>query len=312
MELLRSVGRGFQSARDLRRVVRENPDCDVVYGTSIRPSLIASVGCVGLRTRVVWCVPDLLPPRPLRGAVRTLAWLRASRILCLSDYIAKDLVGRSRRLRRLTSVVHPGVDPEDYDTSHSRPGDPVAAIVGFISPIKRTAMAVDIAELAARRRPGFRLRVIGAAQFRDEDFALERELKARAAAGENLAAAVEFVGRTQDVPGALAGCGALLHCRADEPFGMVMVEAMAQGLPVVAPALGGALEIVDDGVTGLLYAPDDAEDAARCLVSLVEDPERAKRMGEAARERVLERFTAGRQVEETRDLVTEARGPGAL
>jgi glycosyltransferase involved in cell wall biosynthesis len=307
LELIRSVGRGLRSARDMRRVVRET-GCDVVYGTSIRPNLIASVGCIGMRTRIVWCVPDLLPPWPLRGPVRLLAWLRASRILTLSGYIADDLVGRSRRLRRLTRVVHPGVDPAAYDPSRADPGDASAAIVGFISPVKRTGMAVDIAELVAERRPGFRLKVIGAAQFRNEDFALERELRARAEADERLGKAVEFAGRTRDVAGELAGVGALLHCRPDEPFGMVMVEAMAQGLPVVAPASGGPLEIVEDGVSGLLYEPEDAGDAASKLLALIEDPERARSMGSAARQRAVERFSAARQVEETRALIQDAFG----
>jgi len=208
----------------------------------------------------------------------------------------------------VTRVAHPGVDPRRFDPGGARPGEPLAATVGFISPVKRTDLAIDIAAIVAARHPGFVLRVIGAAQFRDEDFALERELKARVAADETLSAAVEFTGRIVDVPGALAGAGALLHCRPDEPFGMVMAEAMAQGLPVVAPASGGALEIVEDGVTGLLYEPGDAQHAADCLLSLISDREAAAEMGQAGRARVLERFAAARLVAETQKLFAEALG----
>jgi glycosyltransferase involved in cell wall biosynthesis len=234
--------------------------------------------------------------------------LGARRVLCHSGYIARDIVGRSSRLRRVTRVAHPGVDPRRFAPGEARPGEPLAAIVGFISPVKLTGLAIDIAEIVAARHPGFALRVIGAAQFRDEDFALERELRARVAADETLSAAVEFTGRIRDVPGALAGVGALLHCRPDEPFGMVMAEAMALGLPVVAPASGGALEIVQDGVTGLLYEPGDAQDAARCLLSLISDRETAARMGEAGRSRALDRFAAARLVAETQKLFAEALG----
>ena len=60
---------------------------------------------------------------------------------------------------------------------------------------------------------------------------------------------------------------------------------MAAGLPVVAPALGGPAEIIDDGVTGLLYPPGDADALAVILQKLQEDPHGRKRLGEAAQTR---------------------------
>jgi glycosyltransferase involved in cell wall biosynthesis len=309
-ELARSLVRGVRSARDLRSVLRAHPERDVVYATSIRPALLCSLASLGLGRRVVWCVPDLLPPFPLRGPVRLAAWLRASGIVCLSSFIATDLAGRSRKLRRLAKVVHPGVDPARFDPATARPGAPVAAIVGFISPVKRTDLAIDVAERVASRSVGFRLRVVGAAQFRDEAFSMEAELKSRVSSDERLAAAVEFVGRSDDVPGTLAGCGLLLHCRDDEPFGMVMVEAMALGLPVVAPASGGALEIVEDARTGLLYRPGDAEDAARCVLRLIDEPDLARALGAAGRRRVEESFTAASQLAATGGLLSPAPRSG--
>jgi len=77
----------------------------------------------------------------------------------------------------------------------------------------------------------------------------------------------------------------------------VLVEAMASGLPVVAPRAGGPLEIVEDGVTGLLYSPGDADSAAAAVRTLLDDPGRAAEMGAAGRARVRERFDAKRHTD---------------
>jgi L-malate glycosyltransferase len=145
--------------------------------------------------------------------------------------------------------------------------------------------------------------VVGSAQFRDQDKALERGLRERVASDPELREAVRLRGRVGDVAEILSGCGLLLHCRDDEPFGMVLVEAMAQGLPVVAPASAGPLEIVEDGVTGLLYRPGDTDDAVECVLRLIREPDLARRLGAASRRRVEREFTAARQVEGTRSLL---------
>lgn len=76
-----------------------------------------------------------------------------------------------------------------------------------------------------------------------------------------------------------------------ETFGLVVVEAMAAGVPTVAAAHGALVELVDDGVTGLLHRPGDAGSLAECLRRVVARPERNKEMGEAARRRYEQDFT---------------------
>lgn len=76
-----------------------------------------------------------------------------------------------------------------------------------------------------------------------------------------------------------------------ESFGLVVVEAMAAGVPAVAAAHGALVELVDDGVTGLLHRPGDADSLAECLRRVVATPERNRKMGEAARRRYARDFT---------------------
>ena len=78
-----------------------------------------------------------------------------------------------------------------------------------------------------------------------------------------------------------------------EPFGLALVEAMALRCPVVATAAGGPLEIVEDGVSGLLVTPDDPAALARTLGRLLAEPSLRERLAAGARQRYEQRFTVG-------------------
>lgn len=84
-----------------------------------------------------------------------------------------------------------------------------------------------------------------------------------------------------------------------EPFGLALLEAMAQAKPVVAINCGGPPEIVVEGQTGLLVPPNDAPAMARALAQLLDDPELARKMGEAGLARLHEKFGAERMAEQT-------------
>jgi glycosyltransferase involved in cell wall biosynthesis len=91
-----------------------------------------------------------------------------------------------------------------------------------------------------------------------------------------------------------------------EPFAGVVMEAMAMGVPVVATRLGGSVDQVDDGVTGLLVAPGDADDLARALARLMDDPALLGRMAEAAPRRIADRFTMGSMMAALHDVYEHA------
>jgi glycosyltransferase involved in cell wall biosynthesis len=87
-----------------------------------------------------------------------------------------------------------------------------------------------------------------------------------------------------------------------EGFGLAAAEAMAFGRPVVAAAGGGLLELVSDGVTGLLVPPRDAEALRTAVERLLADPELRERLGKAARSRARERFGWDAVIERTIDV----------
>ncbi|HHX59015.1 MAG TPA: glycosyltransferase family 4 protein, partial [Candidatus Moranbacteria bacterium] len=93
-----------------------------------------------------------------------------------------------------------------------------------------------------------------------------------------------------------------------EPFGNVVLEAMAMKKPVIANAHGGCMEIVKDGTTGYLVEPNNAALMTKKLASLIKDPEKRKKMGLEGRRKVEEEFTLDKNKEAIVSLYKEILG----
>lgn len=103
---------------------------------------------------------------------------------------------------------------------------------------------------------------------------------------------VIFTGFRSDVPRLVSALDiVVLSSSSPEPFGRVVIEGMAAGKPVVATAAGGVLDIIEDGVNGLLVPPQDSKAMADAVLELLSNREKAERIGLAARQCVAERFT---------------------
>ena len=132
---------------------------------------------------------------------------------------------------------------------------------------KRPELALEALALL----PDARLRVVGEPLL-EAGHRLLDDLRRRARRPD-LAGRVEFVGAVEDPVPELSAAACLLHCADAEPFGRVVAEALASGVPVVAPSAGGPAEVVDDSC-GRLFCPGDARDAARALAAVLGDRER--------------------------------------
>ena len=112
-----------------------------------------------------------------------------------------------------------------------------------------------------------------------------------------------FTGFRDDVPRLLAALDVVVHASSTpEPFGLVVIEGMAAGKPVVATAAGGILDIIEDGVNGLLVPMKDSESMAQAILYLISNPSKAKQMGMAARRHVTREFSVQHQMEAVEKL----------
>ena len=130
----------------------------------------------------------------------------------------------------------------------------------------------------------------------------ERARWERWIADENMSQSVRFVGSRRDVRAILALTDVVAHPSLQEGFSNAVLEAMAASRPVIAAAVGGNAEAIEDGRTGLLVPARDAAALAGAIRDLAADPERARRIGAAARTRVARCFSPRRMVEEYEDL----------
>ncbi len=121
-------------------------------------------------------------------------------------------------------------------------------------------------------------------------------------------AAVRFLGNRDDVPDLMAAADLLVLPSRFEGLPLVVLEAMAAGLAVVATDTPGTAEAVIGGETGLLVPPDDAPALARAVAAALDDATARGRMAEAGRARWRQRFTAARMARDTLDLYDEAVG----
>jgi N-acetylglucosaminyl-diphospho-decaprenol L-rhamnosyltransferase len=276
---LQRRGRSGRAARDLvalggdiARLCRSRRPA-VVVASGQRPLLAAAwTPLAGAR---LLALQHDLPTSAVSAQLLRAAARRSAALVCTSNLGAQALdASRSQ-------VIHPGVDLATWSLP-ARPGPPPRALfLGALVPGKRPDLALEI----AARVPELRLDVAGAPLPGDPP-QLEQALRERAARAD-LAGRVRFLGAVDDPRAALAEAHCLLHCAEREAFGLALVEALAAGRPVVAPAAAGPLEIVTPAC-GRLYAPGDPGAGAAAVRELLADPD----AGVAARERAAA-FDAG-------------------
>jgi glycosyltransferase involved in cell wall biosynthesis len=183
---------------------------------------------------------------------------------------------------------------------------PVVGIVGHIQDWKGQALVAEAVAQVRRRVPEVHCLVVGGVHR----FGLEYgEALKRRVAQPDLAGHVHLTGARRDVAACLDAMDIAIHYSTrPEPFGRVMIEAMALGRPLVAPREGGPRFIVADGETGLLVAPRDPAALAAGLETLLADPARRKAMGRAARARVDAVFDIRHHVAAMEALFAELLG----
>jgi len=271
-------------AREIRSAVRAVAP-DVVVGWGLRSALAGRAATWGDGARFIFQHNDLLPG-PAIGVLARAMSRRADAVSVLSRTIADDL-DPSGRLGTRLQVVRPGVDLDRFAATSPPPSEPRALLLGAIASWKRPDLALEIVARAADRVPDIRL-VVAGQPIDAEGEDLLRRLRKRADEPD-LAGRVEFRGWTDDTARALQEATCLLHCSDREPLGLVLMEALASGRPVVAPAAGGPKELIDERV-GRLYPPGDAAAGADALAAVVGTPGLAESLGRAARERAAGEF----------------------
>jgi len=230
------------------------------------------------------------------------------RLIAVSKASEAKLVEEGRSIVPI-DLIYNGVDLQRYDhqepccTLHEEygmePGSQVVGVVARLEPEKGHPTLLEAWPGVLRAVPDVYLLIVGEGSRRDALEAQARELR--------VAHRVVFTGRRDDVPAVTAALDVAVLPSYREAQGLTILEAMALSRPVVASNVGGIPEMVEDGVTGILVPPHDAEALTRAIARLLTDHPYADMIGRAGHDLVHDRFCIELMV----DAVTTIYDEGA-
>ncbi len=249
----------------------------------------------------------------------------AARVIAISDYDASRLQP-SANIR----VIHNFVDLTIFDRNLSlaearrklnlTPAQNIVTMLGGVARPKGTLIFVQALALVRKAAPNTKFLVVGPppaigdssrlkslAKFLLRADAYDRQVMSAASAAI-AGGHIRFTGIRSDIPQVLAATDVLVFPSVVPHFARPIIEAGAMAKPVVASRLGGPLELVQDGITGLLAPHTDPAALAEALITLLLDPQRRRAMGEAGYAQACEKFDAAINAGKTIDVYSEVLG----
>jgi glycosyltransferase involved in cell wall biosynthesis len=281
------------------RVVAHARSSELLYANTQKAFVVAALAGILLRRPVVWHLRDILSSEHFSGGMRAitifLANTKATFVIANSKASAEAFreAGGKAPLR----VIYNGIDPAPFDAV-----DPCVAraqlrnelaitteslvgVFGRLAEWKGQHILIE----ALKGVPNLHAVVVGSALFGESRY--EGRLR-RQVVEEGLSVRVHFLGFRDDVRAIMKAVDIVVHTSiAPEPFGRVIVEGMLARKPVIATRAGGALEIIDEGVTGLLVTPGDVAALKAAISRLLAEPELAEHLGNCAYAEAKNRFS---------------------
>jgi len=218
-------------------------------------------------------------------------YFSSHRVICISERVREQVLeGTGRGCR--TSVVYNGVNPELFSPGSASASDaPLLLSVGNLIPIKGHDLVIRALAALASEFPALALEIVGEGPEGPRLRALAKELQ--------VANRVRFLGRQsrQQVADAMRRCTVFALPSRYEGLGCVYLEAMAVGKPVIGCRGQGIAEVIQHGSNGFLIGPDNERELNLALAMLLRDEALRRRLGAAARDTILGRFTLTQQAQ---------------
>jgi glycosyltransferase involved in cell wall biosynthesis len=287
----------------LRRLIRdERPD--LVHSNSLY-CLYGAWAAKLSGVRHLWHVREIPPQLPvLTSAYVRMVYGLSSRVVFMTQDIRRRF-GEAAEGSAKSRVLYDAVDLASWTVEPDRaalrseigapPDAQVVTFVGRLDPWKGAHVFVDAAIRLSATWPAARFVVCGGPPPGFEAYADGLRSKVTAAGLDDVIRFLGFRPAGAPIARLMASSDVLCHCSVNpEPFGLVVIEGMALGRPVVAAAAGGPLEIITDGIDGVLAPPGDPAVLADAIAPLLSDRSAADRIGLEARRTVAERFSQDR------------------
>jgi glycosyltransferase involved in cell wall biosynthesis len=239
---------------------------------------------------------------------RQLAPFRAMERAALSRYrtviaISESLKAFTEDIARVPAVVVPYGVPLRARPSAGRRRSPTLRVLGVGRLTRQKGFDVAIRAFTSVRTelPRAQLEIAGEGEERESLSRLIEEL--------GLTDAVSLLGERPDIPQLMEKADVLVHPARWEGFGLVLLEAMSAGLPIVASRAGAIPEVVDDEVTGLLISPEDPQALAGVLLRMLRTPALGRQFAAAGFSRLRSRFSLERMAADTAAVYESSLAP---
>jgi glycogen synthase len=298
-------------------MARDHVDADVVHAHTWYADMGAQWISTLYRIPLVVTLHSMEPLRPwkadqLGSGYLLSSWIEktaveaAHRVIAVSNKMREDIVAHFDADPARVVVIHNGIDPEQFKRTDQREHldrlgvkPPYVLFVGRITDQKGIFHLLD----AVPRLPA-NVQVVLCASAPDTP-EIEQRLRRRVAEMPNVLWINEMV-PVPVVTQLYSHCAVFACPSVYEPFGLINLEAMACETPVVASAVGGILEVVEDGKTGILVPPAQPDALAAALGRVLANPTAAREMGRAGRKRVEEKFSWASVAERTEQVYADA------
>lgn len=302
---------GKPTAGDMQRLSHAIASSDLVHAYSVRTGWYAGRLCRRLRVPMVWSVHDLFPFFWQRMWLQMVARRYAQAVVAYSSILQRQF---GRGLEHKVYLIPHGVDIrhfaplDDSERAEVRrlfdtPTDaPVVLHVGRIMPFKGQHLFLQMAQRLLTEYPRMPHPPIfwlaGDESMGDHHYAQQVREMSRA-----IKPFVRWLGFQRDIAPIIASADVLVHCSTrPEPFGLVILEAMACATAVVSANRGAPAEILEQGRTGIFSPPNDIPALAEAVYRLLVDRERRRFLATSARRVVCERYTLPQSVQRLTNL----------
>jgi glycosyltransferase involved in cell wall biosynthesis len=252
------------------------------------------------------------------GFLLRLCRRHCAKIVAVSRAVKNDLVRQGAKAENI-EVIHNAVDESstaagasDKTSLHNRTGGDnhefVFAQVGQLVPWKNHAVFLEAASRVAETLPKTRFVLVGDDIFgRDSEYKTSLLQQIRDC---GIAERVSLTGWQENMHQVWPRIGCLVHTAESEPFGRVIIEAMAHKVPVIAVGTAGPGEIIENDKNGVLIQPGDVEGLSKAMLRVAQDNELAKNLGQAGYSRAISNFTAEKTTAQMRQIYSQVAGGG--
>jgi glycosyltransferase involved in cell wall biosynthesis len=280
----------------IKRIIQDE-EIAIVHSNGIKTHFLTCALTPWVNARIIWHVHDFISRRKFYRLFLLLADVCPSLIITNSHAVAADL-----RVARNVVVVHNGVDVNEFSPSHSenRTDDFVhVGVVGILAPWKGHEIFLEAARRVSQHINHVKFWIVGDEIYDTDGHRGYRRRLEEWVRTHGLQERVLFTGFRPDVARVINSLDVIVHSSVEpEPFGRVLIEAMACGKPVIAAHAGGVPEIVEHGVNGLLATPGDADQLAKMMLQLLSNESERQRLGAAGQQRVKQHFSLMQQVKQ--------------